>query len=187
MGKEIWIECINHRNYQVSNYGRIRRFATGKSTRPLKIVNGFLDDRGYRKVTIANNDGITKRVPVHLLIAQTFNGERPVGLTVNHKDGDKSNNRPENLEYLTAVENTKHAHRNGLYPHTKSTMENKIIFNAKLSIESVLKIKKLLLKGIKPIPIAKIFNVSRTCIYDIKNGRRWRWVVMQKLTEEKTA
>ncbi len=51
----------------------------------------------------------------HQIIADRFIGKKPKGLTVNHKDGDKLNNRPENLEYLTIAENIRHAIENGLH------------------------------------------------------------------------
>ena len=46
----------------------------------------------------------------HRLIAQTFLGKIPKGLEVNHKDGDKHNNLPSNLEYMTRQQNITHYH-----------------------------------------------------------------------------
>lgn len=51
----------------------------------------------------------------HQTIADYFIGKKPKGLTVNHKDGNKLNNRYENLEYITIAENIKHAIENGLH------------------------------------------------------------------------
>ena len=50
----------------------------------------------------------------HRLVWQHFNGDIPPGLTVNHKNGIKDDNRPENLELVTGSEQAKHSHRNGL-------------------------------------------------------------------------
>jgi hypothetical protein len=68
---------------------------------------------GYVYVVLSKN-GQTKNCRVHLLIATTFLGKKTDGLQINHIDGDKSNNSPENLEYCTQSENMKHAYKNGL-------------------------------------------------------------------------
>lgn len=54
-------------------------------------------------------------VPAHQIVASHFHGDRPPGLTVNHKDGNKTNNRFQNLEYVTRSENTLHAISSGLH------------------------------------------------------------------------
>ncbi len=52
---------------------------------------------------------------VHQIVSDKFLGVKPEGLVVNHKDGDKKNNRYENLEYITITENIRHAIENGLH------------------------------------------------------------------------
>lgn len=80
---------------------------TGKT----KALKGWLDRYGYPTV-LMNIDG--KRVcrKSHALIALAFLGKRPTPKhQVNHKNGKRNDNRPENLEYLTAKENTLHGWR----------------------------------------------------------------------------
>lgn len=48
---------------------------------------------------------------VHTLVADAFLGPRPDGLDVNHKNGQRHDNRPENLEYATRSENISHSYR----------------------------------------------------------------------------
>ena len=49
-------------------------------------------------------------MPIHSAVAKTFLGDKTVdGLVINHIDGDKTNNKLENLEWVTVQENTKHA------------------------------------------------------------------------------
>lgn len=65
--------------------------------------------RGYLRVMV------WKRLRgVHQLVASAFLGPIPAGLEVNHKDGIKTNNRPENLEYVTRAQNVKHSFVTGL-------------------------------------------------------------------------
>ena len=47
-----------------------------------------------------------KHALVHILVAEAFLGPKPEGLQANHKDGNRANPCLENLEYLTASENT---------------------------------------------------------------------------------
>lgn len=72
-----------------------------------------LDLRGYKQVTLSDGPKRFNK-KVHSLVAQVFIGERPAGLAVNHIDGNKLNNRTENLEYLTTKENCHHARSLGI-------------------------------------------------------------------------
>ncbi len=65
--------------------------------------------RGYLRVRCGG-----RSVCVHLLVAAAFLGPKPAGTEVNHKDGIKTNNRRDNLEYVTRSENMKHCHRMGM-------------------------------------------------------------------------
>ena len=75
-------------------------------------------NKGYPQVTISIHNKITLRL-VHRLIASAFHGQ-PIGLEVNHKNGMKDDNRPENLEWVTRSENHLHAYRNGLKGKNKT-------------------------------------------------------------------
>lgn len=68
------------------------------------------DNLGYLCVKLNN-----KTVKIHELAAEIVLGIRPKGMVINHIDGDKQNNRPWNLEYVTISDNTKHAYRIGLH------------------------------------------------------------------------
>jgi hypothetical protein len=70
-----------------------------------------MDGSGYPIVSIWGWGG---RVRVHNLVAETFIGKKPFGSQVNHIDGNKCNNTPENLEYISQKENLRHAFRTGL-------------------------------------------------------------------------
>lgn len=73
-------------------------------------TNGTIcSSTGYLRVKINK-----KILQVHQIMAVHYFGELCIGLQVNHKDGDKLNNKKENLELLTLRENVAHQHENGL-------------------------------------------------------------------------
>ena len=89
--------------YQVSDEGQIRRIIGGK-TRPVKSR----ENGKYCTVSLSKN-GVKKTFAVHRLVAEAFL-EKPEGkCEVNHKDGDKHNNRVDNLEWVSQTENRLHA------------------------------------------------------------------------------
>lgn len=92
-------------NCYVSNMGYIIR-KNGLKSYPTKRK-----DNGYYVITDGN--GKTKRI--HRMVAETFLGEPESRLDVNHKDGDKSNNRLDNLEWVTRSENLRHAYSIGIH------------------------------------------------------------------------
>ena len=65
---------------------------------------------GYRRVKLSGQWRL-----VHHIVAEHFLGDRPSDLVVNHRDGNKLNNHPNNLEYVTIAENIKHAIAHGLH------------------------------------------------------------------------
>lgn len=70
----------------------------------------FYSPDGYFKAKI-NNRGVI----LHHVIAELYLGKRPDGLVINHKDCNKTNNHPDNLEYVTIAENIRHAIRHGTH------------------------------------------------------------------------
>lgn len=98
--------------YQVSDAGEVRAHpnARAKGLVPGRILFQSRDERGYPQMQLWL-DFKAHTVKVHRLVAHAFLGERPDGMTVNHIDGNKENNTVQNLEYVTGLENTRHAHR----------------------------------------------------------------------------
>lgn len=102
---EIWQDIKNFPDYQISNQGRVKSFKQDKNGKILKPKISY----GYYSVDL-RREGATYNHLVHRLVLSTFS---PIEgwelLTVNHKDGDKSNNFLENLEWMSPSENTFHA------------------------------------------------------------------------------
>lgn len=68
---------------------------------------------GYLQVKVMV-DGVRHYTSAHRLVWLALNGTIPHGYLVNHKNGIKDDNRPENLELNTPSENLRHAHKGGL-------------------------------------------------------------------------
>jgi hypothetical protein len=111
--KEIWREVDGYEGlYQVSNFGRVKSLP--RATTSGKILKIQINPKNkYCYVGLCrDNKKASKRV--HILVANAFLGTNPNKLQVNHKDGNKANNKVSNLEYCTQSENMKHAYLIGL-------------------------------------------------------------------------
>lgn len=106
---EVWKDAIGKElqsGWKVSSFGRYR------SSRGI-VSYGNLTSEGYYRASMRG-----KKIGVHVLVARTFIGAPPSEVhTVNHKDGNRSNNKVENLEWATPREQALHAARN---PNRKS-------------------------------------------------------------------
>ena len=105
--KENWKPIKGYEsNYEVSDMGNVRN----KKTK--KIIIGDKNNMGYRRVTLYTP--IKKRFFVHRLVAYHFCRGYKEDLVVNHKDGNKLNNKTSNLEWVTRSQNDLHAYKNDL-------------------------------------------------------------------------
>jgi hypothetical protein len=112
-----WKEVKGFSDYEVSTEGAIRNKATKQIIAPQTNQNGYHILKVYRE-----HKPYTRMV--HRLVAATFMGESD--LEVNHIDGNKTNNRVSNLEYVSKSDNIKHAYAIGLIkPHAPKGTESK--------------------------------------------------------------
>jgi hypothetical protein len=139
--------CNWNKKYFVSNLGRFKNsFGT--------IMNNYkVNDNGYIRVYIYK-----KTFFLHRLIALTFLENLENKEQVNHKDGNKINNKIENLEFVTNKENQIHKHQNGLGNNlTKQVNQYNLDGNY--------------IKTHKSIALAaKDVNISKSCIRSVLNG-----------------
>ncbi len=166
MAGEIWkdISCFEG-VYQISTHGRIRRFYTNVGI-GYKILNPWIGRKtGYRRVDLCFNG--TKRKKVHQLVLETFVGPRRHKLEGRHLDGNRQNNRLDNLRWGTRSENQQDRAIHGTTSRGKA--------NTKLTLAQVTDIRQLLISSkYTQQTIADMFGVSRGTITDINIGRNWK-------------
>lgn len=130
---EVWRNINGYEGlYQVSTLGRvksldrkIKHIKNGKDY--FTIQKGKLKalrpgDDGYLDVGLYKNNK-AKFYSVHRLVAETFIPNPKNKPTVNHKDGNKQNNRVSNLEWATCKEQMEHASKTGLLNYRKINPE----------------------------------------------------------------
>ena len=92
--------------YQVSNLGNVKSYYWNKQG---KILTPRIHSAGYERVTLSKKDYF-----IHRLVAKAFIDNPNNKREVNHINGNKADNRLENLEWTTPSENQFHAYRTGL-------------------------------------------------------------------------
>lgn len=171
--QETWAKIDNYPDYEISDFGRIRSTKLSRGGNwIIKELTPCDDGRGYLYVHIRQNmkDFFPK---IHWLVAETFLGTKPIfessRTEINHIDGDKSNNKKSNLEYVSAKQNKRHAIKIGLH---KKVAHNLI----RLTKEDILEIKTLEAQGMAQSKIAQLFNVAQSHISHIVNEKCWGWL-----------
>lgn len=109
---------------------------------------------------------------VHKLVANAFLGPRPLGMQVNHKDGNRKNNRLSNLEYLTCSDNMKHAFSTGLAKPRLGEEHH----GAKLTEEDVVRIRKRCAAGESQMAVARDYRLNHVTIHNIMHRKSWKHV-----------
>lgn len=183
---EIFVPILDFDDYEVSNCGTIK----SKSRSSTRIVNGnirisLLKERflkpsktahGYLTVCLWKN-GFRYTKTVHRIVATAFilnDKNKPI---INHKNGVKTDNHVDNLEWCTYSENLRHALDTGLMGVGSKR------YNSKLTENDIYYIIKLSTLGVKSFFIAEIFEVSPSAIYMILSGKQWKRA--QSLLNEK--
>lgn len=160
--------------YKVSNKGRVRslsRFVTcrgGYRRSKGKFIVLSKNNCGYYGATLYR-DGNPKKFSVHRLVAMAFIDNPENKREVNHKDGIKTNNIVENLEWMTSSENTMHSYDNGLQNRGSG------VGTSKLTDKDVLRIRSLY-PEYSHRKIAKMYGVYHTTIGRIVTRKLWKHI-----------
>jgi hypothetical protein len=174
---EEWRKVVGYEaQYEVSDLGRVRSIP-GTVTGIAKSGKRFCVHRvpRIRRTQVSNGYaglsmhriGKYKRENVHRLVAAAFIGPCPDGYHVNHKDGDKLNNRAVNLEYVTPAENSKHAMDTGL------TCRGERVGNSKMKALGVIELRALYKAGITRTRLSKAYGITLSHTGLLAAGRHW--------------
>ena len=133
---EQWKVIKDFPKYAISNYGNIKSLywqnnVNGKLYPREKLLTPIKKKNGYLKVNLHNDEhkgrGKGCEFLIHRLVAEAFL-ENPKNLSeINHKDGNKENNKVSNLEWCTRRENVLHSYK----------------LDLRKSIQEYIKIKKM--------------------------------------------
>jgi hypothetical protein len=146
-------------NYRISCEGAIESIKTGKK------IKSRLDKDGYCVVNLYR-DFKMKTVKVHRLVAAAYRKNTNNLPLVNHKNGIKSDNHINNLEWCTNGDNMKHAYKNGLIEkcfgedHSHPKITNEIVYKIRSSNKT-------------GRDLAREFNISESNVSLIKNKKAW--------------
>lgn len=183
--QEEWRLCREAKGLlEVSNIGRVRsvdrvleiagRNRLGHSQgnfrakQPGKVLSQCVARNGYYEVA-QMADGKRRKFRVHRLVATAFVPGYFVDAHVDHLDGDKLNNRADNLEWVTVSENTRRQWATGLVD-----LRGDAHPTSKLTKEQAAAVKLLAEHGFPGSLIGEWFGVKRATVYAIKAGGRWR-------------
>ena len=151
-------------DYVATPHGTIARATAARGARVGHELRPWL----YGKYLAVGLYGGRVKQNVHRLVAEAFHGPCPDGCEVNHKDGDKLNNRPENLEYVTRSQNAKHAFATGLRDCSGENAGRAILTEVQ-----VLAIREAYADGASQRELAAEYGVSRGTIQPAVTGRSW--------------
>ena len=121
---EIWKDIEGFEGiYQISNKGNLKSFKKNKNGRILKNKN----KKGWYLNIILTNKKKKKSIKIHKLVALAFIPNPNNYPVINHINGNKQDNRVENLEWCTQKQNIIHAKQKGLWKYNKPYKCKKIL------------------------------------------------------------
>jgi hypothetical protein len=129
------------------------------------------DGYGYHKVRFALLGGGRRKVSVHRVVCRAFHGEPPAGREqVRHLDGNKTNNRADNLAWGSAAENG--ADKVALGECAMGSDNGASV----LTEWEVMIVKELAARGFEARELSRLFGVNKSTVVAILAGERWKHV-----------
>jgi hypothetical protein len=168
---EEWRDVVDYEGlYQVSNIGGVKSIRRDKILTPKHNHDGYLRIQLWRKQNVVF-------ISIHRLVAEVFIENPENKPFVNHINGIKSDNRVENLEWVTQSENINHAWKNGLSKpqingkHSKAVDQLDLNGNYIKTFPSTMEVERQL-----GIPHSQISNVCKgKKNYNTAGGFKWKY------------
>lgn len=160
METEIWKSLPNYPGIEISNLGRVKRLQSDKEY----IISSFCKDKdGYCKVNVKRIDKPHRYMStsVHRLVALAFLPNPENKPAVNHKNNNRTDNRVENLEWVTTKENVYHSYLYGNRKLAKNVQKTTTLTDFQISQIDFLRQYYTLNQ------LAKLFNINYQTLKNI--------------------
>jgi hypothetical protein len=177
---EIWKDIPGFEgNYQASNFGNLKSLSRNVISQGSagykyyivkreRILKPSKESNGYFQCGLQIRNNKQRRFLVHRLVAETFIVNPNEKEFVNHINGIKTDNRVENLEWVTKSENHKHAYALGLMDNKGDNHPSN-----KLTSEDILEIRELVKGGATVYSLKNKYPVGYSSLKGIVRGKTW--------------
>lgn len=168
---EIWKAIPIAPDYEVSDWGRVRRSTPDSGNRRMRILSAFRGAGGYEYVNLFVCHR-SRQCSIHYCVLLAFVGERPTPLHQGaHFDGCRRNNRLQNLRWATAKENALDKQRHG------TTVRGSGHVFAKVDEADVVIIRDLFDRhGLSTHELSSLYGLSLKAMYGIAYRKTWKHV-----------
>lgn len=156
--------------FVISSCGHVVSLSTYQPMRITILPNGYY----YLPIIVQKPKRITHTSYLHRLIAATFIPNPQNKPQVNHKDGDKSNNCIENLEWVTQSENNFHATR--ILGHKRNTKKIEE-YNKRRRLFSDEQVRLIRSKNLTKSQVRDLFGIDSDSVYEIKKFTTYKDVI----------